>query len=116
MKTRVDGTPAIDLRRVAFKILGAIGFFHFLNDMLQSLILAIYPLLKDTFSLNFTLGHAGLVAGRRLVPHQAVPRGEAGKKSQTCPRGNPEKYSLFFCLDKFPDSLYINSYKMKAIK
>lgn len=37
-----------------FKILGAISLTHFLNDMLQSLILAIYPLLKSTFSLSFT--------------------------------------------------------------
>jgi len=36
-----------------FKILGAISLSHFLNDMLQSLILAIYPLLKSSFSLSF---------------------------------------------------------------
>ncbi len=36
-----------------FKILGALSFSHFLNDMLQSLIMAIYPLLKSTFSLSF---------------------------------------------------------------
>jgi FSR family fosmidomycin resistance protein-like MFS transporter len=40
--------------RTAFKILGAIGFSHLLNDMIQSLIPAIYPLLKDSLSLNFT--------------------------------------------------------------
>jgi len=38
----------------AFKVLGAIGFSHLLNDMIQSLIPAIYPLLKDSLSLNFT--------------------------------------------------------------
>lgn len=37
----------------AFKILGVLSLSHFLNDMLQSLILAIYPLLKSTFSLSF---------------------------------------------------------------
>src|ERR1700683_4766965 len=36
-----------------FKVLGAISFSHFLNDMIQSLILAIYPLLKNDFSLSF---------------------------------------------------------------
>jgi FSR family fosmidomycin resistance protein-like MFS transporter len=36
-----------------FKVLGAIGFSHFLNDLLQSLIPAIYPLLKSIFSLSF---------------------------------------------------------------
>jgi FSR family fosmidomycin resistance protein-like MFS transporter len=36
-----------------FKVLGAISFSHFLNDMIQSLILAIYPLLKGIFGLSF---------------------------------------------------------------
>ncbi len=36
-----------------FRVLGAISFSHFLNDTMQSLILAIYPLLKDRFHLNF---------------------------------------------------------------
>src|SRR5580700_5924495 len=36
-----------------FRVLGAISFSHFLNDMIQSLILAIYPLLKNDFSLSF---------------------------------------------------------------
>jgi FSR family fosmidomycin resistance protein-like MFS transporter len=41
------------VERTRFSVLGAISFSHFLNDMLQSLIVAIYPLLKGTFSLNF---------------------------------------------------------------
>ncbi len=36
-----------------FKILGAISFCHLLNDMLSSLLPAIYPLLKTSFNLNF---------------------------------------------------------------
>lgn len=36
-----------------FRVLGAISFSHFLNDLLQSLILAIYPLLKGNFHLSF---------------------------------------------------------------
>jgi FSR family fosmidomycin resistance protein-like MFS transporter len=39
--------------RTRFKVLGAISFSHFLNDMIQSLIIAIYPLLKGEFSLTF---------------------------------------------------------------
>ncbi|MBV8657000.1 MAG: MFS transporter [Burkholderiales bacterium] len=38
----------------AFGVLGAISFSHMLNDMMQSLILAIYPLLKGSFHLSFT--------------------------------------------------------------
>ncbi|WP_312671156.1 MFS transporter [Pseudescherichia sp.] len=39
--------------RTAFGILGAISLSHLLNDMLQSLILALYPLLQADFSLSF---------------------------------------------------------------
>ncbi|WAS99912.1 MFS transporter [Rouxiella chamberiensis] len=42
------------LRGTAFKILSAISAAHLLNDMLQSLILAVYPLLQKEFSLSFT--------------------------------------------------------------
>ncbi len=40
--------------RIALKVLAAISFSHFLNDLLQSLIPALYPLLKDGFQLSFT--------------------------------------------------------------
>ncbi len=40
--------------RAALRVLGAISFAHFLNDMMQSLIVAIYPLLKGGFHLSFT--------------------------------------------------------------
>ncbi|HEY0210367.1 MAG TPA: MFS transporter [Acerihabitans sp.] len=41
-------------RRTLFPILAAISVAHLLNDMVQSLILAIYPLLQASFSLSFT--------------------------------------------------------------
>lgn len=47
-------SPAPEVEKTGFKVLGAISFSHFLNDMLQSLILAIYPLLKGEFQLSFT--------------------------------------------------------------
>ena len=34
-------------------MLFAVGFCHLLNDMMQSLLLAIYPRLKTQFHLNF---------------------------------------------------------------
>ncbi|MBS0352386.1 MAG: MFS transporter [Proteobacteria bacterium] len=43
----------------AFGILGAISTSHFINDMMQSLILAMYPLLKGEFHLSF--GQIGLI-------------------------------------------------------
>jgi MFS transporter, FSR family, fosmidomycin resistance protein len=36
-----------------FRILAAISFCHLLNDMIQSLLPAIYPILKTSFHLNF---------------------------------------------------------------
>jgi MFS transporter, FSR family, fosmidomycin resistance protein len=45
--------------KTALTILLAISFCHFLNDMVQSLIPAIYPLLKTSFHLDF--GQIGLI-------------------------------------------------------
>ncbi len=48
------GAPAAAAKaRTSFGILGAISLSHLLNDMIQSLILAIYPLLQAEFSLTF---------------------------------------------------------------
>jgi FSR family fosmidomycin resistance protein-like MFS transporter len=69
----------------AYPVLGAISFSHLLNDMIQSLILAIYPLLKGDFHLSFaqvgliTLTYqltasmlqplVGMVTDRRRLPY-----------------------------------------------
>ncbi|WP_144640878.1 MFS transporter [Bordetella genomosp. 13] len=37
----------------SFKVLGAISVAHMMNDMIQSILLAIYPMLKDSFQLSF---------------------------------------------------------------
>ncbi|QEL56770.1 MFS transporter [Chromobacterium paludis] len=51
MTTRTHtAAPAQDTR---FRVLGAISFSHFLNDMLQSLLVALYPLLKGNYHLSF---------------------------------------------------------------
>jgi len=39
--------------RTAFRVLGAISFSHFLNDTMQSLLIASYPLFKSGFNLSF---------------------------------------------------------------
>lgn len=43
----------------AFGVLGAISTSHLINDMMQSLILAMYPILKGEFQLSF--GQIGLI-------------------------------------------------------
>lgn len=50
---KVQSTAASP-ERLGLKVLLAISFCHFLNDMLQSLIPAIYPQLKEGFGLSFT--------------------------------------------------------------
>src|SRR6267378_3280606 len=46
--------------KTVFKILLTISFCHLLNDTLQSLIPAIYQLLKNSYHLDF--GQVGLIA------------------------------------------------------
>lgn len=52
--TASSATPAAHADKTGFGVIGAISFAHFLNDMMQSLILAIYPLLKGNFHLDFS--------------------------------------------------------------
>ena len=45
--------------RTAFAVLGGLSFCHLLNDLLQSLLPAIYPMLKTGYGLDFW--HIGLI-------------------------------------------------------
>jgi FSR family fosmidomycin resistance protein-like MFS transporter len=53
MKESLATPASAQATQTRFKVLGAISFSHFLNDMMQSLIVAIYPLLKGEFHLSF---------------------------------------------------------------
>lgn len=53
----LNSRPAAESTAVA--VLLAISFCHLLNDMMQSLLPAIYPMLKDSFHLDF--GQIGLI-------------------------------------------------------
>ncbi|MEO8527427.1 MAG: MFS transporter, partial [Caldimonas sp.] len=44
---------ASSVKPLALGTLGALSASHLINDMMQSLILALYPVLKGTFSLSF---------------------------------------------------------------
>ncbi|MBV6306241.1 MFS transporter [Candidimonas humi] len=50
-----DAAPAAASKTagVAFGVLGAISVTHLLNDMMQSVLLALYPVLKGNFDLSF---------------------------------------------------------------
>ena len=48
--------------QTAFGIIMAVSFCHLLNDTMQSLIPALYPMIKDGYGLDFTqIGFLGLV-------------------------------------------------------
>jgi MFS transporter, FSR family, fosmidomycin resistance protein len=51
--------------KAAMKVLLTISFCHLLNDTIQSLLPAIYPILKTSFHLDF--GQVGLIALTSLV-------------------------------------------------
>ena len=55
----VDAAVAKASVKPAFAVLGAVSFSHFLNDLMQSLIPSIYPILKANYALDF--GQIGLI-------------------------------------------------------
>ena len=55
---KVKGHPHV-AQGTAYAILFTMGTCHLLNDMIQSVIPALYPLLKDTF--GFTFAQIGVI-------------------------------------------------------
>ncbi len=55
MSNRFQGKKSVDagVEGTAFKVLLAISFCHLLNDMIQSVIPSIYPMIKGEFGLTF---------------------------------------------------------------
>lgn len=64
MSTGASVSPATGLtssstNQTVYRILAALGLCHLLNDMLQSVIPAVYPILKTSYHLDF--GQIGLI-------------------------------------------------------
>ncbi|HXW22923.1 MAG TPA: MFS transporter [Rhodomicrobium sp.] len=60
MEAKVEAPYRTDTgETVLFAMLVALSFTHFLNDMVQSLLPAIYPIIKASFRLDF--GQVGLI-------------------------------------------------------
>jgi FSR family fosmidomycin resistance protein-like MFS transporter len=51
--TAATARPPSEPRPAALRVLGAVSASHLINDMMQSLILAIYPVLQGRFALTF---------------------------------------------------------------
>jgi FSR family fosmidomycin resistance protein-like MFS transporter len=60
-----SGPPTRNVSATSFAVLGAISLSHLLNDTVQALIPAIYPLLKTSFGLTFS--QVGLMSMTLLV-------------------------------------------------
>ncbi len=57
--TQITATDIKPAQTTAIAVLGAISFCHLLNDMMQSLLPALYPILKTSLGLGF--GEIGLI-------------------------------------------------------
>ena len=52
MSTAVPTAPA-RAAQTSFSIIVAVSVCHMLNDIMQSLLTSLYPLLKDNYALDF---------------------------------------------------------------
>jgi len=59
MQKHIASAPAVAAATATFPILVALGVVHFVNDLIQSLVPAIYPIIKDAYQLDF--GQIGLI-------------------------------------------------------
>ena len=60
--TPTIGVETHKAEQTVFSIIMAVSFCHLLNDTMQSLIPALYPMIKDSYGLDFTqIGILGLV-------------------------------------------------------
>lgn len=94
--------------RPAYRILAAVSASHMVDDMMQSLILAMYPVLKGNFALSFALwlprarARGGRVQARVdgepfLQRHRlpaATARGGCGKTGETVASRAREAWNL----------------------
>src|SRR5882757_4804687 len=53
-RTSAELAPPPPADETVLRVLIALSFSHLLNDTMQSLIPAIYPMLKDSFRLSFS--------------------------------------------------------------
>jgi len=57
--TAASTTTSASANSTTFAVILSLSFCHLLNDMMQSLVPALYPILKDSYALSF--GQVGLI-------------------------------------------------------
>src|SRR4051795_2353252 len=86
-------TGAGSADRTAFHVLAAVSFAHMLNDTIQSVLPAIYPVLKVAFGLSF--GQIGLMTlalmltASLLQPVVGLYTDRRGAAPRAAPRRRP---------------------------
>jgi FSR family fosmidomycin resistance protein-like MFS transporter len=109
MEARVSKSAAKQAGETTFWVIFAVSFCHLLNDMMQSLLPAIYPTLKSNFHLSFgqigllTLAFqltasllqpvVGLVADKRPMPF-SLPAGAAFTLTGLLMLGLAQNYAM----------------------
>jgi FSR family fosmidomycin resistance protein-like MFS transporter len=49
----IAGNQSAAVNNTVFPIIAAVSFCHLLNDMMQSMLAALYPMLKQNYDLDF---------------------------------------------------------------
>ena len=62
--------PRHDGPRFVIQIVGAVAVAHLLNDLIQAVLPAIYPMLKEKYRLSF--GQIGWIAGIDMNPSRLI--------------------------------------------
>ena len=53
MRNRIGTAASAAAQKTAVAVLAAISVCHLLNDVIQSLIVALYPMIKQSLALDF---------------------------------------------------------------
>lgn len=93
--------------QTAFAVLLAISFSHLLNDMMQSLLPALYPMLKVRYSLSF--GQIGIVTFTYQIT-ASILQPLIGRYTDSCPRPYSLSAGMSFTLAGLAMLAYARSY------
>ena len=109
MNDTVAGDGARAASQTAFAVLAAISFSHLLNDMMQSLLPALYPMLKDRYSLSF--GQIGIVTFTYQIT-ASILQPLIGRYTDTRPRPYSLSMGMGFTLAGLALLAYAHTYPL----
>ena len=95
--------------QTAFAVLAAISFSHLLNDMMQSLLPALYPMLKERYDLSF--GQIGIVTFTYQIT-ASILQPLIGRYTDTRPRPYSLSTGMAFTLAGLALLAYARNYPL----